>query len=86
MEAESDNMEIRVEDVAEATEILERGMKEAAKEAKIKAALAKAANLVSSAANAASTTAPVFTRAPTYTTSSVGVPRRRGYTLLIIRL
>ena len=42
MEAAATNLERRMEDVVESTEIAERVMKEAAEEAEVKAAVAKA--------------------------------------------
>ena len=87
----TDDLEIRLEAAAEAAKIAEREMKDASKEAKVKAAAAKAVNSVSSAgtlsvATAASTDASGFARAPTYTSSVVGVARRSEYTLIIIML
>ena len=84
-----------MEAAAEADNITERGMKEASKEAEVKAATAnaaaKASNSVSSegnlsAATAAYTAASQFTRVPNDTSSAVGVDRRTGYTLIIILL
>ena len=85
------NLEIRTEAAVEAAEIAERGMKEAAEEVEVKAAVTKAANSVScagtlSAANDAPTITSAFARAPTSTSSVVGVARKNWYTLIIIML
>ena len=60
-------------------------MKEATKEAEVKAASAKADDYVSSsgtssAATAASNSASMFVMDPHYAVSAVGVDRRSGYT------
>ena len=79
----------------EASKISKRGIMDATKDAEFKAATAnaaaKAANSISSvgtssAATTAATTASVFAKAPTYTSSVVGVARRGGYKLIIIML
>ena len=84
-----------MEAAVEAAKIAKRGMKEVAKEAEVKAAVAKYAtktfNYISSSGKfppttSASTYASVFVRAPTSTSSVVGVARRSGYTLKIIML
>ena len=81
--------------MAEVAKITKRGTKEASEEAKVKAAAARAATKAagyvsstgtSSAVTAASTTMYTFTRAPTSTSSVVGIAIRSGYTLIIIML
>ena len=78
-----------MEAAAEATEIAERGMKEATEEAEVKFSAARTAveatncvssDIISSASTSASTAAYAFARAPTSTGSVIGISRRSGYT------